>query len=162
MAASKEARHLRRAFTQELYVKSRLWRRLADGVASVHGLSDAVTLPVILLGRFGVQTQTELADAMGVEGPTLVRHLDQLCAMGLIQRQVDPNDRRAKQLSLTPAGQAAFSKLEASLANLRDVVFADVPAADLEACLRVFQSIQDYIEILETRPAAKLQRRSNP
>lgn len=160
MATSKELRKLRRAFTQELYLKSRLWRRLADNVSRVYGLSDAATLPVILLGRFGVQTQTELAEAMGVEGPTLVRHLDQLCALRLIQRRQDPSDRRAKRLHLTPSGQAAFNKLEAGLANLRDVVFANISAADLETCLRVFQAIQDHVDQGEAKKGAPVHRRS--
>lgn len=159
VAASKELRRLRLAFTHEMLLKSRLWRRLADGVSKVHGLSDAVAIPLILIGRLGTLTQTALADAIGVEGPTLVRHLDHLCALGLIERKEDPSDRRAKLLRLTASGTALLEKLEADLARLREEAFADVSTADLEACLRVFQAIDDYADRgVESEPAEAARR----
>ncbi|MGP8231351.1 MAG: MarR family winged helix-turn-helix transcriptional regulator [Methylovirgula sp.] len=159
MAASQKLSRLQLAFTHEMLLKSRLWRRLADSVAKVHGLSDATTIPLILVGRMGTQTQTALADAIGVEGPTLVRHLDHLSAMGLIERQEDPSDRRAKLLRLTASGKILLEKIEADLARLRDAAFADVSAADFEACQRVFQAIQDYADHgIEAEPAEAARR----
>jgi len=60
----------------------------------------------------------------------------------LVQRREDATDRRAKVLRLTPAGQAAAAKIEADLDRLRESVFAQVSAADLEAGLRVFRAVQ--------------------
>jgi MarR family transcriptional regulator, transcriptional regulator for hemolysin len=144
MAASQKLSRLQLAFTHEMLLKGRLWRRLADKAAKVYGLSDATAIPLILVGRLGPLTQTALADAIGVEGPTLVRHLDHLGAHGLIERQEDPSDRRAKRLRLTASGKSLLEKLEADLVQLRHEAFARVSAADFEACLRVFQAIQDY------------------
>ncbi len=73
----------------------------------------------------------------------MVRLLDQLEKADLVARREDPTDRRAKVLTLTPAGQAVVAGIEADLARLRDAVFATVSAADLEASLRVFQALQD-------------------
>ncbi|MGC9022815.1 MAG: MarR family winged helix-turn-helix transcriptional regulator, partial [Dissulfurimicrobium sp.] len=39
-------------------------------------------------------TQTELADRLYIENPTLVRTLDRLEASGLIERRRSPRDRR--------------------------------------------------------------------
>ena len=83
--------------------------------------------------------QAELAEALSIEGPTLVRLLDQLCAAGLVTRREDPTDRRAKVLSLTKVGLGVVAKIEAELVELRANVLAKVSAADLEASLRVLQ-----------------------
>lgn len=110
-----------------------------------YGLSDATAHPLLLIGRLdGEPRQNTIADAMGVEGPTLVRLLDQLCSAGLVVRREDPMDRRAKVLSLTASGQTVVAKIEAELSMLRETIFANVSAADLRASLRVFQALQDF------------------
>jgi MarR family transcriptional regulator, transcriptional regulator for hemolysin len=142
---SKNLDHLRQAYTHTLLLAGRQWRRAANGVVEAHGLSDATALPLILIGRLdGEPRQNALAEAVGIEGPSLVRLLDQLCAAGLVVRKEDPTDRRAKILSLTPAGQRTVAQMEAELNDLRAQVFADVDTADLEASLRVFQVLQKH------------------
>ncbi|GLS45950.1 MarR family winged helix-turn-helix transcriptional regulator [Methylobacterium brachythecii] len=135
---------LRQAYTQALLLAGRHWRRAADAVVQPHGISDATALPLLMIGRMqGEPRQNALADAVGIEGPSLVRLLDQLCAAGLVQRKEDPTDRRAKVLSLTPAGQSTVARMETDLDHLRESVFARVSRADLEASLRVFRVLQD-------------------
>ncbi|SRR5712691_3848236 len=57
------------------------------------------------------RTQHELARAVGIEGPTLTRHLDGLERAGLVVRRRDPSDRRAVQVELTAAGHALHAQL---------------------------------------------------
>ncbi len=56
-------------------------------------------------------SQRELAGRMGVEGPTMVRHLDRLEKEGLIQRRRDTNDRRVTRITVTPAGSVLLGAL---------------------------------------------------
>ena len=145
---------IRRDFTAALLQAGRLWRRAADEIVLVHGLSEATALPLLLIGRTdGDPRQSALAEAAGIEGPTLVRLLDQLCAAGLVQRREDPLDRRAKVLTLTKTGLLLVKKVEAELAALRETVFAGVSAGDLEACLRVFGALQAYTAATRLRGA---------
>jgi MarR family transcriptional regulator, transcriptional regulator for hemolysin len=51
-------------------------------------------------------TQRELAQRLGIEGPTLTHHLDRLCADGLAERVRGRNDRRTSSTVLTAAGRA--------------------------------------------------------
>ncbi len=140
--AEKDPHRRRQAYTQTLLLAGRRWRRLADAAAEAHGISEAKALPLVLIARMGGEPrQNALADALGIEGPSLVRLLDQLCAAGLVERREDATDRRARILRLTPAGQALVSKIEADLDRLRETVFAGVSAADLEAGLRVFGAL---------------------
>src|SRR6478672_13345496 len=63
------------------------------------------------------RSQNDLAAAVGIEGPTLTRHLDALERQGLVRRSPEASDRRAVVVELTPEGHAAH-------ARLRDVVIA--------------------------------------
>ncbi|WP_200905677.1 MarR family transcriptional regulator [Methylobacterium sp. ARG-1] len=134
---------LRQAYTHALQTGARTWRRAANAVAEVHGLSDATAYPLVMIGRLaGEPRQNVLAEAVGIEGPSLVRLLDQLAAAGLVVRREDPSDRRAKVIALTASGRAMVARIETELATLRARLFAEISAADLEASLRVFAALQ--------------------
>ncbi|KOF51870.1 MULTISPECIES: MarR family transcriptional regulator [unclassified Achromobacter] len=131
------------ATTANLMVIARAYRGAADKALADYGLSQATAWPVILTGRLGDGVrQGALAEALGVEGPSLVRVLDQLVAAGLMERREDPHDRRARTLHLTEAGHALRKQVEDVLVELRRRLFAGVAEADLEACLRVFESLK--------------------
>ena len=125
-------------FCLDLLLAARHWRRLADAAARPHGLSEATALPLILLARQGRMRQASLAEAIGVEAPSLVRTLDQLCALGLVSREADPSDGRAKSLVLTERGHRLTLRLASDLGALRRRVFAEIDPDDLEAAGRVF------------------------
>jgi len=55
--------------------------------------------------------QLDLARSLGIESPTLTRHLDNLEKNGLIVRQRSETDRRATQVELTPAGEEAHDRM---------------------------------------------------
>src|SRR4051812_11526975 len=59
----------------------------------------------------GHQPQSELAQAVGVQGPTLTHHLNSLEEQGLITRTRDKADRRAHQVALTAEGRSRFLQL---------------------------------------------------
>jgi MarR family transcriptional regulator for hemolysin len=56
-------------------------------------------------------TQRRLADAVGIEGPTLTHHLNRMEAAGLVTRRRDPDNRRVHQVELTTQGEALFLSL---------------------------------------------------
>jgi MarR family transcriptional regulator for hemolysin len=63
-------------------------------------------------------SQREIAERMGVEGPTLVRHLDRLEKEGLIERLRDAADRRITRIAVTPAGRTLLGELSAVAASM--------------------------------------------
>ena len=115
------------------------YRAAADKAVAHVGLSQSLAWPIVMIGRMhdGVR-QGVLAEALGIEGPSLVRSIDQLVEAGFVERREDPADRRAKTLHLTPAGEAACQPIEAALRGLRATLFEGVPDDDIAACLRVF------------------------
>ena len=60
-------------------------------------------------------TQLALAQQLGIDRSVLTYLLDDLEEAGLIERQPDPTDRRAKRLVVTKAGRATLKRLQESL-----------------------------------------------
>src|SRR5580692_1739595 len=111
---------LRRSVTGGLVRVSRQWRRASHHVISGYGVSEACATPLLMIGRLGEGVrQGTLAEYVGIEGPSLVRLLDQLCSAALARREEDPADGRAKTIWLTDAGRAVCAKIEEALIELR-------------------------------------------
>ncbi|MFM0738866.1 winged helix DNA-binding protein [Paraburkholderia xenovorans] len=135
---SKNLDTLRRTVSSTLIVAARKWRRTSHGVLAAFNVSEACATPLLTAGRLGEAVrQVTLADHIGIEGPSLVRLLDQLCAAGLMRRDEDPEDRRAKTVTLTDEGRAVTAKMEEELVTLRAQVLKGISRSDLEATLRV-------------------------
>jgi DNA-binding MarR family transcriptional regulator len=65
--------------------------------------------------RHGPRTLTELAEANGVDAPYATLIVDKLEAHGLVERQLHPDDRRRKLVTLTAAGRDAIATADAIL-----------------------------------------------
>ncbi|MGI4982755.1 MAG: MarR family winged helix-turn-helix transcriptional regulator [Janthinobacterium lividum] len=129
------------ALSSEIVVSARAWRRTADQALSAFGISSSSALPLLMIGRLGDDgvRQVTLAQAVGIEGPSLVRVLDQLCAAQLVRRDEDPADGRAKIVSLTRAGQRMVKTIECQLSDLRARILEGVSDTELETALRVIR-----------------------
>ena len=125
---------------------ARLARRLRQAVdAELHafGLTEATWRPLAYVGRLGGGVrQKELATALSIEGPTLVRVLDNLERRGLIERREDETDRRARGIYLTRAGRDLARRVAEVGTEIQERLLAKVPPADLETCQRVLASIE--------------------
>lgn len=142
MATESDA-HLLRDLTRELVLTGRLWRKMARAAATRYEISEAAAAPLVWLDRLGEHVrQNALADAVGIEGASLVRLLDELEGAGLVLREVDPTDRRAKSVSLTPRGRDVVTAVNDDLNVLRAEVFAGLSKKDAEAAMRVFATIR--------------------
>jgi len=126
-----------------MVVASRHWRRICQSTLVSFGISEACAVPLLMIGRLGEGVrQVTVAHAAGMESPSLVRLLDQLCSAGYVCRSEDPQDRRAKCLSLTAAGRELVQSVEAELVRLRREVLEGIEQADLEAAMRVIRAFE--------------------
>ncbi|AIP32904.1 marR family protein [Paraburkholderia xenovorans LB400] len=134
---------LRLSVSSTLVGASRRWRRTSHEVLAAFNVSEACATPLLIAGRLGKDIrQGVLAEHVGIEGPSLVRLLDQLCEAGLMQRHEDPDDRRAKTVTLTDEGRAITAQMEEELVNLRARVLKGVTRTELETTLRVLKIFQ--------------------
>ncbi len=134
-------------FAMQLAQLSRAWRAELDRRLVGLGLSQARWLVLLHLARFDTPpTQRELAQSVGVEGPTLARLLDGLEAQSLVSRQAVAEDRRAKQITLSAKAQPLIEQIEAISTQLRQELFAGIDPVDLQHCQRVQERILANLE----------------
>ena len=113
---------------------SRTWRTKLDERLSHLGLTQARWLVLMAL-------QKDLAVSVGVEGPTLVRVLDGLERMGLVERVGVEGDRRARRICLTPKADNVITDILNIGNQLRTEALTGIADADLE----VFYSVMEVI-----------------
>jgi MarR family transcriptional regulator for hemolysin len=134
-------------FGMQLASLSRGWRAELDRRLADLGLSQARWLVLLHLARFKeAPTQRELAQSVGVEGPTLARLLDSLENQGLVRRQAVIEDRRAKKILLCDTARPLIEKIETIATALRHELFEGIDEDDLRVCLRVHSTILANLE----------------
>jgi DNA-binding MarR family transcriptional regulator len=89
------------------------------------------------------RTQAVLAQAIGADKTRIIPVLDELQRGGLIAREPDPADRRARLLSITPGGRRLRAAVQQEIQANEDRVLTALPAADRAAFLRAVRSLSD-------------------
>lgn len=135
-------------FALELGRVNRQWRKRLDERLKHTGLTQARWLVLLHLSRAGPLSQRELAEIVGIEGPTLVRMLDSLEGQGLVERRVGEEDRRVKQVHLSEAARPLLAEITSIAAALRRELLAEVADGELRAAWKVLKDIADRLESL--------------
>jgi DNA-binding MarR family transcriptional regulator len=84
-------------------------------------------------------TQLALARRLGLDRTVMTHLLDDLERAGLVERRLDPADRRARRIVTTPAGSELLDALDRRLATVEDTVLAPLDPAE-RATLRALLS----------------------
>ena len=90
--------------------------------------------------------QRDLAERLGVQGPTMVKLLDVLEKQGLISRTAMKSDRRAKGVAIEPKGLETLKVLDSFAAKMRDELFEGVTEEALQTTLGVLRHLSDQLE----------------
>lgn len=76
------------------------------------------------------QTPGEIAEAIGVEGPTVVRALQRMAASGLVTRKKHPTDGRQVVIHLTAAGARLRTQIPRALRQVEEQALDDFSNAE--------------------------------
>jgi MarR family transcriptional regulator, transcriptional regulator for hemolysin len=134
-------------FSQGLTFVARRWRNLMNEELRKAGQSQARWSTLYWIVVFGdTVNQTELADRIGVEQPTLGRVLRDLEAEGLIERAPGTGDRRAKVIRLTPAAKPVLKQINRIQESVRARLLNGIDPKDLTVCMAVFAQILANID----------------
>jgi DNA-binding MarR family transcriptional regulator len=110
----------------------RLRRSQAEGLAPL-GLTPAQERALRLISRSDEPPRmTELADRLGIVPRSLTTVIDALEQAGLVQREIDPRNRRAILLRLTDRGAAVRDELREARRRAAEDLFARLSAKDRE------------------------------
>ena len=88
------------------------------------GVTMAQCHALLEIGKRGKASIVELADTLGIDTSTLSRTIDHLYKSGVVDRVLNPQDRRYVTLSLTDRGNTAFQTIEESFNSYMSRVFA--------------------------------------
>ncbi len=117
----------------EIGETSRMMRRFYDRRASALGVTTAQWRVIAHLGHSPGLKQVELAERLDVEPITACRIVDRLEEAGLVERQRDPEDRRAWRLVLTDQAQPIFRRLGDLAEEMAGEAFAGFSRDECEA-----------------------------
>ena len=130
-----------------LFGTARAWRTKLDQRLRPLGLSQGKWRTLVQLSLGGDKlTQKEIAERMGIEGPTLAGLLDRLQEDGWIERRGSAEDRRCKIVHLQRRSKAVLEKIFNAAHDLRNELIEDIPRRDLETCIRVLGQIRKKAE----------------
>jgi MarR family transcriptional regulator for hemolysin len=130
--AAHELAQVRSRFGRLIGSVYRQWRRQVDLSFKEQGLTDATRMPlVVLYAKDQALLQKELAQALHLETSSLVRVLDQLRRMELVDWSNDPDDRRTKRIALTPAGRKAAAQIVDKSLEIEQQILAGLSAEEL-------------------------------
>lgn len=132
----------REDFVFKLFRARNKMRLELDSVFKPLGVTDATWRVLFFLYKSSEDImQKDLANELGIEGPTLVRLLDKLEDQDLIVRKLAVHDRRGKTVHLTDSAEPVLSQLLDIAASTRTRILADISDEDLETCVRVLDRI---------------------
>jgi DNA-binding MarR family transcriptional regulator len=121
---------LSRNFGFILHDVARLLRTTFDRRVKALGFTRSQWWVLTHLFRNDGITQSELADILEVEKPTLGRLLDRLEAKGWVRREADAADRRVKRVFLTEEIEPALRAMRAAAAEMRRDALAGLSAEE--------------------------------
>lgn len=90
--------------------------------------------------------QCTLAAEMGIDKSAILRQIDVLEGRGLVERRIDPSDRRRKRLVLSRAGQALLNRWVKKRTNELAKLAKDISVKDIEACTKVLTILNHQAE----------------
>ena len=112
-------------------------------VHSARGLTTGLRGLLLSLDELGPMTASRLADIRPVSRQAVHKTAEQLIARGFAAQRDNPNDKRAPLLVLTDKGQAEIKRLRAAEEPQLAALFRGLPAADIDAAVRVLEALSE-------------------
>jgi MarR family transcriptional regulator for hemolysin len=92
-------------------------------------------------------TQKEIADRLGLEGPTLIPIIDKMEKDGLVKRKVDAGDRRNNRIYRTEKADALWDRMLECSFRIRQISVKDIPEQNIVIMRDVLDKIWQNLRI---------------
>lgn len=126
--------------SRSLRSRSGDWSHLARDLTR----GDMVALGVI--ERHGPTRPGQIAAVLAVDPSVVSRHLATLDRLGLVSRSTDPVDRRAEQISITPAGRERLAQARAAMC---EALAGRLSGWDVDAIAEATTVVHQLTDLLE-------------
>jgi DNA-binding MarR family transcriptional regulator len=118
---------------------------LEKSEASCCGVTLSQCHAIVEIGRAGSISVNELASMLGLDKSTMSRAVNNLLEMGLVTREVVPDNRRLLSIGLTAKGRSLFSEIESSMEKYYQDVYSALPEDKRE---QVLESLEILVRTL--------------
>ncbi|NLS55718.1 transcriptional regulator SlyA [Hafnia alvei] len=130
----------------------RVWRALIDQRLKPLELTQTHWVTLYNINRLPPeQSQIQLAKAIGIEQPSLVRTLDQLEEKGLITRHTCANDRRAKRIKLTEEAAPIIKEVNDVITMTRGEILSGVSPEEVTLLTSLIERLEQNIIHLQNK-----------
>lgn len=136
---------------------SRLRRTVVDHALGPIGVTRSQWWVLANLSRHNGKgmMQTELARRMDVGKVTLGGLIDRLEVRGLVKRQPDPSDRRAKRVLMTPKGVKLLADIQESAGGLNARIMSGIQRADIARAEAVLIKMKQQLIAMNAVPGGR-------
>lgn len=120
----------------------RLWRASHTQTAAAFeslGITTALFSVLSFLLTRGVAIQQEIGAAIGIDPSTMVALIDELERGGLAKRRPRPEDRRAREVVITPKGRRTVERGRALAREVEDAVLQGLAPKERSELLRLLR-----------------------
>ncbi|WP_181408125.1 MarR family winged helix-turn-helix transcriptional regulator [Pararhizobium mangrovi] len=124
---------------------SRKLRTLFNARVTAHGLTYARARALLRLSEGDKLGQKELACLLELEPATTGQLLDRMERLDLIERVLDPGDRRAKKVVLTPYGREQAALVARIGEEIRAEIFAGMDDEAVAGAVAFFTALEDRV-----------------
>ena len=123
-------------------------RRLDEdlGARGVTGIGKRHREVFLYLGRYGPSRSVDMAHAAGIRPQSMMVIIRELEELGMIERQPDPLDSRAKLVSFTPRGKTFIGELGVSTRTVWEQYERLVGKKQLETIIGGMQQLLEAAE----------------
>lgn len=126
----------------------RQWRWVNDERLKPLGLTQSRWITLSHLKYEDGMQQHQLARLVGVESPSLVRTLDGLESLSLVERRPCENDRRGKTVHLTDTASELVTEMDLVLDATRAQVLAGLTDQEVKEFTRMAEHINNNLQRL--------------
>ncbi|ACX95513.1 MarR family winged helix-turn-helix transcriptional regulator [Halothiobacillus neapolitanus] len=130
-----------------LFDTTRMWRAQLNTVLAQYELTASAWSVIRVLRDEGQgRTQKELASALAIEGPTLVKLLDSLERLNWIERRVAPTDRRAKTIWLIDSALPQIKEADEKLGMVRHAILDVLDEQERNDFTKLLSKVKQNLE----------------
>lgn len=130
-------------FSLALHNTARAWRHALDRRLKDLGIGQAGWMTIASIAKAEQPlSQTQLADRLGIENPTMVAMIDRLVKAGLVTREASTTDRRVKQVLLTADGKKLYGRVRKEADAFRAELLHGINPATLTAMTDLLETLQ--------------------
>ncbi len=134
-------------FSMALHNTARIWRQGIDRRLKDLGVGQSGWLAIANIAKSkDALSQIELANRLGVEGPSVVALVDRLVKAELVERVPSETDRRIKHVVLTAAGQQLYARVKTAADAYRSELLGNIDKTRLQAATELLEELQALVE----------------